>query len=61
MERIKKCLDTMVTGTLGTPRNTTAEIDKWVCTQWILYKRMKINLQKGEQKPQSSWEIRKGS
>lgn len=46
MECIEKCSDTMVIGTLGTPHNTTAEIDKWVCTQWILYKRIKINLQK---------------
>lgn len=37
----------MVISTLGTPHNMTAEIDKWVCTQWILYKTTKINLQAG--------------
>lgn len=35
----------MVIGTLGTPHYTTAETDKWVCTQGILGKRIQINLQ----------------
>lgn len=46
MEHIKKCLDTMAMSTLGAPLNTTVERDKWICMQWILYKRIFKNLQK---------------
>lgn len=36
----------MAISTPGTPLNTTVKTDKWICTQWVLYKRIKKNLQK---------------